>query len=112
VLLVDDEPAIRMVLTHFLQQRGHAVDAAAEGESALRLLAVGGYDVVLSDLRMPGLDGESLLRRMQANGCTARVAFMTGDPSGAGGLMSQPGIELLRKPMSLDAVARVVERAD
>lgn len=110
VLVVDDEPAIRMVLTHFLQQRGHIVEAAAEGESALRLLGTGQFDVVLSDLRMPGLDGPSLLRRMQAEGCRARVAFMTGDPSGAGSLLSQPGIELLRKPMTLDDVARVVER--
>lgn len=111
VLLVDDEPAIRMVLTRFLQQRGHIVETAAEGGSALRLLGEGHFDVVLSDLRMPGLDGASLLRRLQAEGCRARIAFMTGDPSAAGSLLSQPGIELLRKPMTLDDVARVVERS-
>ena len=109
VLLVDDEPAIRMVLTQFLQQRGHTVHTAAEGEAALRLLAADAYDVVLSDLRMPGLDGESLLRRMRAEGIAGRVVFMTGDPSGAGALLAQPGIELLRKPMKLEDVVRVVE---
>src|SRR5690606_35171231 len=62
ILIVDDEPAIRSALSRYLTRRGHAVDVAAEGAAALRMIeADGAYDIVLSDLRMPGLGGDQLL---------------------------------------------------
>ncbi len=109
VLVVDDEPAIRLVLTQFLQQRGHLVEAVSEGAAALRLLESSSFDVILSDLRMPGLDGGALLARLRSMGVTSRLAFMTGDPSSLGHLADDPGIALLMKPMKLEDVAAVVE---
>ncbi|HTV01676.1 MAG TPA: PAS domain-containing protein [Luteitalea sp.] len=110
VLVVDDEPAIRMVLVQYLEQRRHDVHAASDGAAALRLLATHEYDVILSDLRMPGLGGEALLQRMRELGLAGRVVFMTGDPTSSGDWSDKDGIELLAKPMTLEDVARVVER--
>jgi CheY-like chemotaxis protein len=110
VLVVDDEPAIRLVLTQFLEQRGHVVHVASEGGAALQLLVAGSYDVILSDLRMPGLGGELLLHRVREQGIGGRLVIMTGDPASAVPLADQPGLELLIKPMKLEEVAAVVER--
>src|SRR5258706_9065671 len=62
VLVVNDEASIRHVLTLVLADHGYDVRAVADGEEALRELAARPYDVVISDVRMPKLDGMSLLK--------------------------------------------------
>jgi two-component system, cell cycle sensor histidine kinase and response regulator CckA len=114
VLLVDDEPAIRLALARFLEQRGHEVGMAENGFAALDLLERGpAYDVVVSDLRMPGLSGGDLYRRIREKGAAApRVIVVSGDPDGGGdaGLFASAGVPLVRKPFDLLDVARLVER--
>jgi DNA-binding response OmpR family regulator len=66
VLVVDDEPRIVSFLGRALTAYGHGVDAARDGPRALELAASGAYRVVLLDLRIPGLDGEEVLRRTVA----------------------------------------------
>jgi DNA-binding response OmpR family regulator len=63
VLVVDDEPGIRMVLMAHLRRRGWDVDQAASGEAAVILLAEQDYDAVVLDQRMPGLSGLDVVRR-------------------------------------------------
>jgi PAS domain S-box-containing protein len=110
VLVVDDESSIRRVLSRHLTRLGHAVDEAGDGHAAIAMIDRNGYDVILSDIRMPGLGGEGLLRNLLERGLQNRVAFMTGDASGEGELMKQSGATVLLKPVELEAVARVVER--
>jgi PAS domain S-box-containing protein len=110
VLVVDDEPAIRLVLTQFLERRGHVVHAASDGGAALHLLEAGSYDVILSDLRMPGLGGEALLHRLRQRGIGGRLVIMTGDPGSTGALRDDSGVQVLLKPMKLEEVAAVVEK--
>lgn len=111
VLVVDDEAAIRRVVTRFLTRRGYDVAEAADGAAALRLLRSAHFDVILSDVRMPGLGGEELLRRLRAQGTglERRLVFVTGDvdwtPAGADG----PEIPVLVKPVSLASLAQAVE---
>ena len=64
LLVVDDEPGMRETLTDILETAGHTVDVASNGVSALELLRAGEYDVVLMDVRMPRLDGVSVLQQM------------------------------------------------
>ena len=64
LLVVDDEPGMRETLTDILETAGHTVDVASNGVSALALLRAGEYDVVLMDVRMPHLDGVSVLQQM------------------------------------------------
>jgi len=60
ILLVDDEAAIRQVLTETLKQAGHEVEAAGNGVTALKMLKQKHYDCVVSDVKMPGMDGPTL----------------------------------------------------
>ena len=66
LLLVDDEPSIREPLTDYLAGQGFAVDAAASAAEARGLIAAGSYDLVVSDIMMPGEDGLSLTRFLRA----------------------------------------------
>ena len=65
VLVVDDDPLNRMLLTHSLEQEGHRVGSAASGQEALEILREKPFDVVLLDIVMPELDGVSVLERLK-----------------------------------------------
>ncbi|MGQ9600207.1 MAG: response regulator [Anaerolineae bacterium] len=65
ILVVDDEPTPRMAITEGLNLMGYQADEAASGEEALRRLAAQPYDLMLLDLRMPGLDGVEVMRRVR-----------------------------------------------
>src|SRR5690606_25662025 len=117
VLVVDDEGAIRYSITKTLQRVGYHVEAAASGEEALEMMKNQNYDVVLTDIRMPGLTGVELLRRIKEEAPDAVVILLTGYAS------LETAIESLRlgahdylvKPSSSQdirtSVAQGVERA-
>jgi len=67
VLVVDDEAAIRKVVRDALVQAGHHVETAIDGEEAEALLADGQFDLVITDLNMPRVDGLELVRRIRAS---------------------------------------------
>jgi PAS domain S-box-containing protein len=118
ILVVDDEEVIRRGVIRYLQRRGHTVAEAAEGLAALHALddaeAEGGFDVILSDLRMPGLGGEEFMERLreQGNGYEHRLVFLTGDAASpdAARLLAASKIPVLIKPIGLNEIALVVER--
>jgi DNA-binding NtrC family response regulator len=112
ILVVDDEAVLRSNLVRFLQRSGHDVDAADSAEAALEALAHTPYAVVLTDLKMPGMGGLALLRRLADVAPDALVLVVTAYAS------LESAIEALRlgaqdyllKPLSLDEVRRKVER--
>ncbi|HEY0022238.1 MAG TPA: response regulator [Longimicrobium sp.] len=116
VLVVDDEDAVRRVLVRILRRRGHHADEAAEGGQALQVLESDerGYDVIVSDLRMPGLDGEELLKRLQARGegLERRVLFLTGDIASAQAArtLAEARVPALAKPVSAAEFLAAVEK--
>jgi len=65
VLVADDEAAIRKVVRDALEQAGHEVEAAADGEEALARFEGGAFDLVVADWNMPGIDGFELVRRVR-----------------------------------------------
>ncbi len=77
VLVVDDEPAIRQVLASAIQKAGYAVDTAASGGEALHKLDTAPYEVVLSDVFMPVMDGIELLRQARARGHSSTFIMVT-----------------------------------
>ena len=113
VLVVDDEPSIRSALRRFLALRGHRVDEASEGDEALQRMQHSAYDVVVTDLQMPGLGGERFLAELarRAPGLLDRLVIITGDTASeeAARISEQTAVPMLRKPFDLDEVARVVE---
>jgi signal transduction histidine kinase len=66
ILVVDDNRMSRLKLSLSLQQQGHTVSTAEDGQQALEMLCAGGYDVVLLDIVMPGMDGYQVLERMKS----------------------------------------------
>ena len=80
-MLVDDEPSILTALTRLLRRNGHTVDTAANGRLALMQLQARAYDLILSDLRMPELDGPALYRALVTlyPQLCQRFIFLTGD---------------------------------
>ena len=80
VLLVDDEPAIARGLARFLTAAGHTVTTASDGTEAVGPLGADAFDVIVSDIRMPEMDGLTLLCRIRESDLDVPVVFMTGSP--------------------------------
>ena len=66
VLIVDDEPLVKRVLTHCLEREGYAVDCACNGEAALERIRAQSPDLLITDVNMPGMSGEDLCRAIHA----------------------------------------------
>lgn len=81
VLVVDDEVGITELIRDILEESGYAVEVENEPKAALALLDHREFDVVLSDMKMPGLDGRAVLEQISKTspGHAGRVAFITGD---------------------------------
>jgi len=75
-LVVEDEPAIRALLELHLTSAGFAVETAAEGTSALRLLQERPFELVVLDVMLPGVDGVSICQRTRAGGPNAAAAIL------------------------------------
>ena len=80
ILVVDDEPGIRQVLARYFGSRGHAVVPARDGNEAVRLARQSSFDVVICDLRLPGMDGYEVVRRIRSlpAGVRTRCIIMSG----------------------------------
>jgi PAS domain S-box-containing protein len=114
ILVVDDEPGISGVLAEVLQLDGHVVETVANGEAALAKLQEQAYDVIVSDIRMPELDGPGLYWEMERRDPSLlhRVVFLTGDTLNAGTreFLEQTGVPCLSKPFALSDVREIVQR--
>ena len=78
ILLAEDDDQMRAFLARGLRRAGHPVDAVGDGEAAVVRSLNAEYDLLLSDVVMPGIDGIELARRMAARQPGIRVMFITG----------------------------------
>ena len=116
ILVVDDEPAMRLLVTSVLKDEGHEVTAAASGEEALQLIASRHYHMVITDLKMPGMSGVDLLERVKQEDPETAVILLTafGTVGGAVEAMRKGAVHYLLKPLANPdelrlAVRRVLE---
>jgi len=104
VLVVDDEAPVRALTTAILGASGYRVESAADGDTALRLLASETFDLIITDLKMPGMDGASLFRHIVQEWpeMEHRVLFVTGDIEGepAARSLDTASICYLEKPFT------------
>jgi len=118
ILVVDDEESMRKLLTHVLSTEDCEVGGAADGKSALAALADGGWDLVVQDVKMPGMDGIELLRRIKDERPETLVIVITafGTWETAVEAMRLGAYDYITKPFDTDliraVVARVLERKD
>ena len=110
ILIVDDEPNLRLVFRTALEASDYALATAEDGESALRALLARRFDLVLLDLRMPRLDGLEVLERLRAPGNEVPVIIVTahGDVPNAVRALKLGAVGFLSKPVAPETLRRVV----
>ena len=113
VLVVDDEEGARSGLEKLLRLEGYAVDAAADGLAALERAAEQPPDVVVTDLKMPRMDGMALMERLRAQwpGLPVIVVTAFGDVGSAVAAMRQGAEHYLVKPVDFDELQVAIDRA-
>jgi two-component system, NtrC family, response regulator HydG len=113
VLVVDDDQGIRYTLREILESSGLEVDEAADGEDALARFLATPADLVITDLRMPKLDGMGLLARLQTQSPAPRVVVITahGSERQAVAAMKAGAFDYFRKPFEMEELLTVVRRA-
>ncbi len=103
-LVVDDEVEVGEINAEILRKDGFHVDFVTSGEEALRQLQSANYDVFLSDMNMPGVDGRKIYEALVARfpKMLTRTAYITGDTMGESslGLLKESGLPYLEKPVS------------
>lgn len=110
ILLVDDEQGFLDVMSRRLQRRGIRVCVAASGPEALNAIQHEGFDVVVTDLKMPGMDGLSLLGHLQEAAPALPVVLLTGHAGEdeAAEAVQRGAMAYLHKPCDLDTLLETV----
>jgi two-component system NtrC family sensor kinase len=113
LLVIDDEEGVRDLLKTEFERRGYAVVVVSNGYEALRLLEDQSFDVVLCDIRMPGMDGLETLATLQKQFPDLQVIIMTGYASieTVLAVMKNGAFDVVEKPFHLDHVVSLVNRA-
>ena len=113
VLLVDDEEDFVEMLSLRLQEAGEKVSAAYSGEGCLDTLAKTGIDVVVLDIKMPGMDGIETLREIKKRFPIVEVILLTGHGSAETAVegMKLGAFDYLMKPINIDALVKILHRA-
>jgi two-component system response regulator HydG len=113
LLVADDDPAVRQSLERTLAREGYQVVLAPDGQAALERLRQGGVDLLLSDLRMPGLTGLELLREVKSALPDVDVIMLTafGTVEEAVAAMKDGAVDFLTKPFQRAQLIRVIRKA-
>ncbi|MBI3202612.1 MAG: sigma-54-dependent Fis family transcriptional regulator [Myxococcales bacterium] len=113
ILVVDDEPNARTALAEILKEEGYQVETAADGFKGLARAEEFGPDLVLTDLKMPGMDGVELLRKLRHHASDLPVVLMTafGAVETAVSAMREGAADYLTKPLNTDELVLVIDRA-
>src|SRR5439155_12471598 len=114
VLIADDEESIRHVLTELLSERGYEVRAVADGDEAARELAARDYDALVTDVRMPKLNGLELIRAAQSTSPETTIIVMSayGSHDLAIEALKAGAYDYLGKPFRPDEVLLVLRKAE
>jgi len=113
ILIVDDEKNIREGLGSSLEMDGYNILLAEDGKSGLNIVNTKDIDLVISDLKMPGISGEELLKNISASNPTIPVIILTGHGTieSAVNAMRDGAFDFLTKPVNLDRMSLLVKRA-
>lgn len=113
ILIVDDDPGQRSLLNSFLQGQGFDTVPSSSGEEALEILRTQPVDMMISDVRMPGISGLETLRRARSQDAVLPVLLVTAyaDIRDAVGAMRDGAVNYLAKPIDLDELVASVRKA-
>jgi DNA-binding NtrC family response regulator len=111
ILIVDDELQIRTFLSFTFEHAGYAVTTAANGRDAIALLVAESFDLMLSDVVMPEMNGHQLAQWAAAHRPDMRTALMSGYDPGCQKCAYSPRCSLIAKPFQPRQILAFVERA-
>lgn len=113
ILIVDDDPEIHRLLIAALQAPDHQIESAYDGLAGLHAVESAPYDLVMTDLNMPGLDGMALIEELHKIRPATKVLVMTADstPENIIRAIHERAFAYFSKPFTMNAVAEMVERA-
>ena len=118
LLIVDDERAVRLLLAEILSLEGYAVDLAEHGKHALQMLRRNSYDLIITDVNMPEMDGISFYRAIKEElpELKDRVLFLTGNPTDeAISFFKENSCKYMAKPFNgldlLEQIEDIIKRA-
>jgi DNA-binding NtrC family response regulator len=113
VLIVDDEQDFRDVIVKKLEKRDLQCDSAPDGSTALAMIKAKNYDVVLLDVKMPGMDGIETLREIKKIAPMIEVVMLTGHASVESGIngIKYGAFDYLMKPMEVDILIEKLNAA-
>src|SRR5919106_1961238 len=113
ILLIDDDPGVRDSTERTLRNAGYAVQSAATGEQGFELARGGAFDVILSDMRMPGISGLDILRKLRETRVDAAFIVMTGFATvdTAVEAMKLGAVDFVQKPFLRDELLMRVRSA-
>ncbi len=114
ILVVDDDEGVRRMLSVMLKREGYHVASAPGGRTALEILQKSAYDVVLSDVRMPDMDGMELLESVMTEHPDSTVILMSayGNVDGALAAIKKGAYDYISKPFKKDEVILVLKKAE
>ncbi|HEX7523863.1 MAG TPA: response regulator, partial [Candidatus Deferrimicrobium sp.] len=110
ILVVDDDPQMRSALKEAIQRIGYGADVCENGQEAIGRISRIDYSLVVTDMKMPGMDGLSLLREIHRRCATQPVVVITGYATveNAVETMREGATDYLLKPFSFDALKKAV----
>ena len=110
ILLVDDNAVVRDMLVDLVGSLGYVADAASGGAEALALFDRNRYDIVLTDLLMPGMSGWEVLAGVRQRDPRMPVVIITGTPAVGDPRATQPGVTVLKKPVDVKALDETIKQ--
>ena len=113
ILLVDDEPGSRESLSLLLGHEGYLVDTASDGEKAIRLFSKNKYDVIITDLFLPGASGIDILKHVKEHPLPCSVILITGNATAETAVeaMKEGAFDYIIKPVNFEKLKVLVEKA-
>lgn len=113
ILIIDDEKAIRRTIKEILEFEKYVVDEAEDGQQGLDMALKGGYDVILSDIKMPKLDGVELLSKLMTQGTDSSLIMMSGHGNieTAVDTVKKGAFDYLAKPIDLNRLLVTIRNA-
>ncbi|MEJ2718637.1 MAG: diguanylate cyclase [Deltaproteobacteria bacterium] len=113
ILVVDDDEMVREIIVASVTADGHSVEVCGDGVAALERSNTDPYDLIVTDMRLPGLDGLSLIKKLKATKCDTDVIVITGYGSveNAVECMKAGALDYLIKPFTVEQIQVAVRKA-